>query len=508
MFELYDERPIIACSTGTVTNSAIGLIRLSGFKNLLDFQFFFSFDLNKVKPRYNHFSKLISNGQTLDEVVFSYYPGPNSYNGENILEISVHGNQINIQNIIKCFIDSGLVRHAKEGEFSYRALKNNKLTLTQVEGLDLLLNANSNYMLEQGLDILQGDLHSKYKALHDSFLKLKSSVEIGIDFSEDVGEENCSRLLKESLAEFTKIISTLHKRIQGDMSELTSPSVSLVGQTNAGKSSLFNLLLDSDRSIVSNIAGTTRDYVSEFIKLEGNNFRLIDTAGLRETDDVIEKIGIDRAVGINSKSFFKILVVNPLETNLNDYKKIENDHFDLVVFSHKDKVKKAKLSELLDFLPNAEYSIFTDLSGSSSRFIETGSIGPIQQSGPMGAGDSGSIEPGEISGPMGAKVFGPIEPKQESGPIEPIQIRVNELVLRKFNTLTSAKPLLISRHRQDVNDIYLEFEKFTQITQDIDDIAIISNEINILGTKISQLIGILSPDDVLNNIFSNFCIGK
>ena len=441
-------------------------------------------------------------------MVFSFYPAPNSYNGENILEISVHGNQINIQNIIKAFISSGVVRHAKEGEFSYRALKNKKLSLTQVEGLDLLLNANSNYMLEQGLDILQGDLHTKYQEIHDSFLKLKSSVEIGIDFSEDVGDENCERLLKESLSLFSKQIKALYKRIQGDMSELSSPSIGLVGQTNAGKSSLFNLLLDTDRSIVSNIAGTTRDYVSEFLKLEGNNFRLIDTAGIRETADEIEKIGIERAIGINSKSFFKILVVNPIQTSPSDYEKIAEISFDLVVFSHRDQVSKKQILPLLEYLPNAKRAVFTDLSADDVTYELLGSIGPNLKNGPMGAEKSGSIEPARIPGPMGAKEFGPIEPDESIGPIEPLEEYVQNLVLRKFNRLTKDKPLLISRHRQLVNDIYLEFERFNQVTRDIDDIAIISSEINILGNKISELVGVLSPDDVLNNIFSNFCIGK
>ncbi|WP_127715480.1 tRNA modification GTPase [Halobacteriovorax sp. HLS] len=500
MYNLYDDKPIIACSTGMVSNSAIGLIRISGFDNLISLQEFFSFDLKKVKARYNHFSKLLFNSCVLDEVVFSYYPGPNSYNGENILEISVHGNQLNISKIISVFIDNTNIRAAREGEFSYRALKNGKLSLSQVEGLDLLLNASSSYMLEQGLDILQGDLYLKYKDLHSSFLKVKSSIEIGIDFSEDVGEETCATLLNEALDEFSVIINQLHSRISSNLSELSSPSVSLVGKTNAGKSSLFNLLLNSDRSIVSDIEGTTRDYVSEYINMHGNNFRVIDTAGLRSTTDSIEQIGIKKALDIHSSSFFKILVINPLDNIQESLNILGDNNFDLVIFSHADKKLDIDFSLYEEILQSAEYSINTCLSSDNRDYILIG---------PMGADSKfGSIEPVNKVGPMGAiSKFGPIEPVG-NGPIEPLSRYISSLIVDKFTKLTADKPLLIDRHRQKVNEIYLSFKDFQDISINNTDIAILSSEINILGSKVSELVGIISPDDVLNNIFSNFCIGK
>ncbi|WP_372653573.1 tRNA modification GTPase [Halobacteriovorax sp.] len=506
MIHLYDDRPIIACSTGLQTNSAIGLIRISGFDHITQFQKFFKINLHKIKVRYSHFSALIDGESVLDEVVLTYFEGPNSYNGENTLELGVHGNQINIQRIISLFIDSGLVRAAKEGEFSYRALKNKKLTLSQVEGLDLLLNASSSFMLDQGLQVLSGDLHKQYLGLHASFLKLKSSVEISIDFSEDVGEEQCEVLLAEALKEFKSKVSTLWRRVQSNKSDLVNPSISLVGQTNAGKSSLFNLLLSNDRSIVSDQAGTTRDYVSEYLTIKGNTFRLVDTAGIRETDDQIEQIGIQRAIDISSTSFFKILVVNPLQTNIEDYKTLEGEKFDLVIISHLDQLKNFNTSAFLSNLPSADVAIIADLSMNTTTFtiVDSGSIGPNSINGPMGASEPesiGSIGP-EYSGPMGA------ESTKKSGPIEPLEDTIQLLVLKKFNSLCSDNPLLVSRHRECVNNIYLSLSEFKSLTENINDIAIISSELNILEAKVSELLGIISPDDVLNNIFSNFCIGK
>ncbi len=506
MIHLYDDRPIIACSTGLQTNSAIGLIRISGFENINSFQKFFKINLQKIKKRYSHFSALLDGETTVDEVVLTYFENPHSYNGENILELGVHGNQINIQRIISLFINSGLVRAAKEGEFSYRALKNKKLTLSQVEGLDLLLNASSSYMLDQGLQVLSGDLHNQYLGLHASFLKLKSSVEISIDFSEDVGEEQCEVLLNDALKEFNKKVTSLWRRVQSSKSDLVSPSISLVGQTNAGKSSLFNLLLSNDRSIVSDQAGTTRDYVSEYLSIEGNTFRLVDTAGIRETDDHIEKIGIERALEISSTSFYKILVVNPLQTKVEDYNSLQNETFDLVIISHLDQLNNFNTEEFLNKLPVSDNALIADLSMNTTSYtlLKSGSIEPVSNNGSMGAVEitkGGSIEPENI-GPMGAVN------NETLGPIEPLEDVIQSLVLDKFNSLCSDNPLLVSRHRECINNIYLSLKQFQALTENIDDIAIISSELNILDAKVSELLGIISPDDVLNNIFSNFCIGK
>jgi len=193
-----DESPIIACSTGTSSNTAIAVIRLSGFKDLLALQPFFSFNLSKTKKRVSHLTNIQSENQILDNGLLVFFPEGESYTGENVLELSVHGNQLNIDRLLNLFIQNAGFRAAGAGEFTYRALKNKKLSLSQVEGLDMLLNASSNLMLSQGLDILQGELHAQYLALYDAFLKLKAAVELSIDFSEDVGEEESQKLFQNS----------------------------------------------------------------------------------------------------------------------------------------------------------------------------------------------------------------------------------------------------------------------------------------------------------------------
>lgn len=487
-----DDSPIIACSTGSNANTAIAVIRLSGFKNLLSLQPFFSLDLRKVENRKSHLTNIIFKNKVFDNGLMVFFPEGQSYTGENVLELSVHGNQLNIMNILKLFTQEANFKIASPGEFTYRALKNKKLTLSQVEGLDLLLNANSSLMLSQGLDILQGDLHSQYKALYEIFLKLKASVELSIDFSDDVGLEESDKLIKSTLSSFIKLIQALKSRTEGNISSLLSPEIALVGQTNAGKSSMFNALLKHDRSIVSNIAGTTRDYISEVIHIDGNNYKLVDTAGIRDSKDSIENIGIERALNILERSFFKILIVNPFETDPKYLDKFANIVFDVLFISHWDEDDfDSKLATINLSKISTKNAFVCTLKNS-----DDGSIGPFKMTGPMGPKLIGPIEPEDKAGPMGPLKPGPIEPELKS------------LISYKYQYLTKSNPILLERHRAVIGQIYEKSMRLSNNIKEIDDIAILSSEINMLGASLTELIGIISPEDVLNSIFANFCIGK
>jgi len=586
-----DDKTIIACSTGTSSNTAIAVIRLSGFKNLLDLQKFFSFNLSKTENRKSHLTNIIFEDKVYDNGLLVFFPEGGSYTGENVLELSVHGNQLNIQRILELFTKFGGMRAAAPGEFTYRALKNKKLSLSQVEGLDMLLNANSSLMLSQGLDILQGDLHAQYLALYNAYLKLKAAVEISIDFSEDVGVEETQKLFEDSFKKFFKLISALKTRTEGNISSLLSPEIVLVGQTNAGKSSLFNILLKHDRSIVSNIAGTTRDYVSEVIHIDGTNFKLVDTAGIRESSDVIENIGIDRAMNILSRSFYKILIVNPYETNAEYLAKFSDVDFDFLVVSHSDKSDFDKQISTVNFskikTKNIAKANFNSIEGGSIEpLVISGPMGPLMDSGSIGPGSksggpiepnsknlgpiepdfaktgpiepveksishmsnqkegiaktkksaevlkSGSIEPSSKnaapiepkdeksdsisqSGPIGPNSgsisnLGPIGPNSEkkSGPTAPIEPVLKAHIIKKFDISTANNPILLERHRDVINKIHSKSIEFDNNINGLTDVAILSSEVNILGHSLTELIGIVSPDDVLNSIFANFCIGK
>ena len=210
---------------------------------------------------------------------FFPFLAPNSFTGENLAELHVHGNPLNVKKIIELFSLKGF-RHAEPGEFSSRALRNKKLTLTQVEGLDLLIHAESEVALNQGLELIDGDLGKRYESLYDSYLNLRMMVEVLMDFSDDVGEEQASNNLKSAFQAFSKNLRHLASRCRSDFN-LLAPSIVIYGKPNQGKSTFFNHVLGDDRSLVYDQPGTTRDFISETLIFDDVKFKVFDTAGLR-----------------------------------------------------------------------------------------------------------------------------------------------------------------------------------------------------------------------------------
>lgn len=454
---LYSDEPIIACSTCSLAHAAMAVIRISGFKSLSQFAPFFEKDLTgPIEPRRVYYTKLVLQGQIIDDLCFTYFEGPKSYNGENILELSIHGNTLNVERILEMFVAHGGCRLAQPGEFTYRALKNKKLSLSQVEGLDLFLNANSGYALDQGLSLLSGNLQEIYQELFDLFLKHKSSLELSIDFSDDVGEEQARKYFDESLENFARKFQTLVKRVQPMEHNLIHPEIVLAGLPNSGKSSLFNYLLSDERAIVSSIAGTTRDYLTETIVIEGVKYKLIDTAGIRDSQDLIEAEGIKRTKKKLEQSFYSILLVNPFEI-IEGFSELVKNKFDLILFTHED-------------VPGFQ--------AARDQLVKTH----------------------PFLGPMGAIDLKTLSTSWE----KTLHTLVNEKYLKEID----AKPILLDRHKSLILQTNQVLTNYQQLTRHESDVAILSQELNALGHCVSELIGIVSPDQILNSIFSNFCIGK
>jgi tRNA modification GTPase len=452
---LYSDEPIIACSTCNHANAALAVLRISGFKDLAAFSPFFSHS-GPIEPRRVYYTKLRSGDEVFDDICLTYFEGPKSYNGENILELSIHGNTLNTERILKFFIDKANCRLAAPGEFTYRALKNKKLTLSQVEGLDLFLNANSGYALDQGLSLLSGNLQEIYTELYDLFLKHKSALELSIDFGDDVGEETAKAYFDSSLLDFKKKFESLHRRVIPMEHNLIQPEIVLAGLPNSGKSSLFNHLLREERAIVSATPGTTRDYLSESVVIEGVKYKLIDTAGIREATDLIEAEGIKRTKKKMQHSFFSILLINPLEMR-EEFAELAMLHFDAVTFTHKD---------------------VTGFTAAHNKLIEQ-----FPQFGPMGA----------------------VNLTQE---VSLLETKLFADINNKYLELTKNKPILLDRHKSLILQVNSHLESYVKLATYETDVAILSHELNILATCLSELLGIVSPDQILNSIFSNFCIGK
>ena len=487
---LFKEGPVVACSSGKSTG-AICLLRLSGFESLEKLQVFFSKNIKKMEPRRHILTDVLKGNQVLDRALVVFFPAPRSYTGENMLELSVHGNLLNVERILNIFIQSGF-RHAEPGEFTYRAFKNKKMTLSQVEGLDLLIHANSSLAVDQGLQILHGELAVQYRKLHSLYLSLKASVELSIDFSEDVGETTIFNRQKECFEGFFSLIQSLHARVQNENSSLLHPSIVLLGEPNGGKSSLFNALVKDDRSIVSDSPGTTRDYISESISFLGINFRIIDTAGLRRGGTKEEKEGILKAEKVIREGFFKILLVNPFECQRLD--ELREIPMDLLAITHMDLPCAEDFLAKLKF-PSSVKIVVLDPLG-------LGSIEPKN-------GEGGSIEPKSWT----LKKDGSIEPSDFGKERECIEVvsdamRIFELAEKKFRFLQKKNPLLVDRHCRLIKSIYSNFNNLYDLWKKNPDMGIISSELDNFSQDIMELIGVVSLDDVLDCIFSNFCIGK
>lgn len=452
---LYSDDPIIACSTCNHANAALAVIRISGIKSFHDLSRFFGLS-GPIEPRRVYFTRLVLQGQTIDEVCLTFFEAPKSYNGENILELSIHGNTLNTERIINLFVKEGGLRLAAPGEFTYRAMKNKKLNLSQVEGLDLFLNANSSYALDQGLSLLSGNLQEIYLELWNLYLIHKSSLELSIDFSDDVGEEAARKYFLDSLENFERKFSTLVKRVENQSANLIQPEIVIAGLPNAGKSSFFNFLLSDERAIVSSQAGTTRDYLSEYFTIEGVRYKLVDTAGMRTSDDSIEAEGVRRTRKKLSESFFKILLINPLEMN-DEFSDLMLEKFDEIYFTHADLPGFAEARNMV-----------------ISRYPQLGSIGAI------------SLHQ------MGRDW----------------EQNLCAAVNKKYLAAVSSQPLLLDRHKSLILQCKQILDTYSRLAKVESDVAILSSELNTLGHCISEVIGIVSPEQVLNSIFNNFCIGK
>lgn len=289
---------IAAISTAS-GSGAIGIIRISGPEALtISSSFLFSknnfLSPDKIQPRIAIQCVFQVGDRKVDQILFFFFKAPNSYTGEDLCEFHFHGNPILLREALDAIFRAG-ARPAKQGEFSRRAFLNEKLDLTEAEAIGRLISARSRFELELAQKNVFGEVSRFTSNLRSQLISLKAECEAEIDFStEDLTYES----LEERKARIEKVRTLCQTVIsKSDSAEklIQQLRIVLYGEPNTGKSSLMNLILGKDRSIISEIPGTTRDYISEEILLEGIPVRLVDTAGVRETEDKIEKLGIERS---------------------------------------------------------------------------------------------------------------------------------------------------------------------------------------------------------------------
>jgi tRNA modification GTPase len=310
MDSLYKTDTIIALATPSGTG-AIAVIRLSGPDAIsIAAKVFKGKDLNKQKSHTIHFGTIYDGESILDEVLVSLFIAPHSYTKENVAEISVHGSRYIIESIIKLLIRNG-ARAAKAGEFTLRAFLNGGMDLSQAEAVADLIASGSQASHQLALQQMRGGFSSELQKLREQLIHFASMIELELDFSEEDVEFANRDDLKGLIFQISKILQRLISSFeQGNVMKNGVPVV-IAGKPNVGKSTLLNALLNEERAIVSEIAGTTRDTIEDEVVIHGISFRFIDTAGIRTTEDIIEAKGVARTHEKMKQAKLIIYLVDP-----------------------------------------------------------------------------------------------------------------------------------------------------------------------------------------------------
>ena len=300
------------CAISTALGvGAISIIRVSGEEainkvaNLFDGK-----NLNEVKSHTIHYGHIINNGEIIDEVLVTVLKAPKTYTKEDIVEINSHGGISTTKKILEILIANG-IRLAEPGEFTKRAFLNGRLDLTEAQAVNSLIKSRTDLERKLALNTLSGKVSKKINNVREIIVELLANIEVNIDFPEyedalEITLENLPPKLKEIKKELESLIE------EGKIGKIVENGikVAIVGRPNVGKSSILNALLNKNKAIVTDIAGTTRDIVEGEVELKGIALKFIDTAGIRKTKDVVEKIGVDKSLEVIDESDLVIHVLN------------------------------------------------------------------------------------------------------------------------------------------------------------------------------------------------------
>ncbi|MFQ3334991.1 MAG: tRNA modification GTPase [Candidatus Arcticimaribacter sp.] len=350
------EGTIMALSTASGAG-AIAVIRLSGSEAIGLTESVFKARSGKLlmnqKSHSIHLGDIIHQNTVIDEVLVSVFKNPHSYTGEDVIEISCHGSPYIQQQIIKILIEQG-AQTAKPGEFTLRAFLNGKMDLSQAEAVADLIASENEASHQLAIQQMRGGFSSEIKNLRQELLNFASLIELELDFAEEDVAFADRKQLESLLLKIQAVLKNLLDSFAlGNVIKKGVP-IAIVGPPNVGKSTLLNCLLNEDKAIISDIAGTTRDSIEDEITLEGVCFRFIDTAGIRETEDTIEKIGIKKTREKIELASFVFHLVDPTEflknqipltTELRAFKSQYPDKKLLVVFNKKDQNHTFKIPE-------------------------------------------------------------------------------------------------------------------------------------------------------------------
>lgn len=350
------EDTIAAISTCSAANAGISIVRMSGEEAVSIAEKLFvpaksGLVLSEVNSHTIHYGKFVFENQEIDEVLISVMRAPNTYTREDLVEVNCHGGVLVTRKILDALIQSG-ARVAEPGEFTKRAFLNGRLDLSQAEAVIDLIDAKNEYALKASVDQLDGHLSRELKVMRDELLNHTAFIEAALDDPEHMSLDGYTEKLALDVDKYVDNLDKLLKTSENGRIIKEGINTCILGKTNAGKSSLLNILAHAERAIVTDIAGTTRDVLEESVTVGGIQLNLIDTAGIRKTDDVVENIGVNRAKEMAGKADLIIYVVDStraLDENDEEILRLIQDKKVIVVLNKadltpvigKDEIRKA-----------------------------------------------------------------------------------------------------------------------------------------------------------------------
>jgi len=451
---------IIAISTAPGIGG-IGIIRMSGENcfSILEKVFIQKHfqKIDDIKGYSIKYGNIVNNNEIIDEVLVSYFKAPNSYTTENMCEINSHGGIIIMNKILDLCIKNG-AELAEPGEFTKRAFLNGRIDLSQAEAVIDIINSKTDKEAKVSIDQLKGNLSNKISIIRKKIISVMADIEATIDYPEyDLEEVTNSKILKV-LEEVDKILEELEKSFYNGKILREGISTAIIGRPNSGKSSLLNLILKEERAIVTDVEGTTRDTIEEYVSIEGVPLKIIDTAGIRAASDEVEKIGVLKAKEIAEKSD---IIIALFDVN----KELTQEDYDII------KLLKGKNSIILlnkiDLEKKIDKKIFKEINA------------PIVE----------------------------ISTKTGEGIDELYSAIVNKF---KLNEIANDGELIVSNNRHK-NIIIKTRENLNKAIDTIKNgmpIDIISTYLKEIIEELGKITGESVTEDVIAEIFSKFCLGK
>lgn len=459
---MYTKDTIISTIT-PVTGGSISLLRISGEDAIeITNKYFISYDLLKSTGGQFYFGQFTDQEKNIiDEVIVYVFTKPKSYTGENVIEISCHSNVFIVEEIINLFLQSGC-RIAEPGEFSKRAFLNGKMDLVQAEAVADIIASKSRASVKNALNLLEGRLSKKILQLKKNLIDIGSLLELELDFTEEDLEIISKDKYLATIQSAIEIVEKLLKTYNRGREFQKGIEILIAGKPNVGKSSLMNALLERDRVIVSHIPGTTRDLIHEDIILEDVLVRLIDTAGIRFTIDQIEAEGVTRARKLLQTANIILILIDTSQA-------VDDDDLEII-----NSLIEKKRDEIIIIGNKTDKKVNEE----TQKYIKSLELQTVY---------------------ISAKEEKNIDLLKQTL-LNRIKVREREfsedVILsnkRQFDILQRVKKILEKNSESFKNDEGFEF---------------IAVDLRLAIDTLSEITGEISTDDILNNIFSNFCIGK